>query len=540
MRDRERDARQRQADEALRDYEISRRRVLEALGVSAGVTAISATGVGRALGAVGSSADGGSADLILHSGTIWTGVRGPSREAVAIKGQRIVAVGSDREVLAWADGSTRSIDLRGAFVAPGFRDQHAHILRTLSTNPATYQPRWTGHDEAASFESRRRTGQGHVNTYNAGRTPSDGAATHGPVTELLRSQILTLQEEAAKLGISTIVDAGLTNLTVMDALMQLHDEGRLKVRHLIRWQVGAMEAAAQLGWTTGFGNDWIKVLGVKMYADGWLGPRTCALREPYADDPYEWGFPNGILFLAQDRANRDVARAQELGYNITAHAIGDRGVETMLNAYDLAGVTQADRWALEHVQVAGDDLLDRMAAKGVVASIQLSFPTSDHWFAFDALGKRRAQRESYRWHTMLRRGLHVAGGTDFSIEVLDPLWGIQRSVTRREFDGSPSGGFLPEESVTVDDALQLITANDAFASYEEDDRGTIETGKYADLVVMRENLQTIPRMAIANATRLMTITNGKIVSEGEVAYPPGDATKDIPGAPSQQELADLY
>lgn len=533
MRDRDGDARKRHADVMLREYEVSRRRLLEALGVGAGAAATGMLGTGRASAAVPPSAGAGSADIVLHSGTIWTGVPGtPNKQAVAIKDKRVVAVGSDREVLPWAGASTRLIDLRGAFATPGFRDQHAHILRTLSTDPATYRPRWTGHDEAAAFESRRQTGQGHVNTFSKGLSPSDGPATHGPVTDLLRQQILTLQEEAAKLGISTIVDAGLWNLSVMDALMQLHDEGRLKVRHLIRWQVGAMEAAAQLGWTTGFGNEWIKVLGVKMYADGWLGPRTCALREPYADDPYHWGFPNGILFLAQDRANRDVTRAQQLGYNITAHTIGDRGVETMLNAYDAAGVTQADRWALEHVQVAGDDLLDRFAAKGVVASIQLSFPTSDHWFAFDALGQQRTKRESYRWHTMLRRGLRVAGGTDFTIEVLDPLWGIQRSVTRLEFDGSPTGGFLPDESITVDDALGLLTWHDAFASFEEADRGTIEAGKYADLVVMRENLQTVPRLAIANATRLMTITNGTIVSEGEVAYPPGDATKDIPGRPA--------
>jgi predicted amidohydrolase YtcJ len=122
---------------------------------------------------------------------------------------------------------------------------------------------------------------------------------------------------------------------------------------------------------------------------------------------------------------------------------------------------------------------------------------------------------------MLKRGVPLAGGTDFNIEVLDPLWGLQRSVTRREFDGSPAGGFIPREGVTVEDGLRLITADCAFASFEERHRGRIDVGNYADLVVLRENLLTLPRDRLAGATRLLTLTNGKITFEGAIAYPPG-------------------
>lgn len=491
------------------------------LGLGAGA------GVAAALGTGPSWAQAGPyADLVLHSGTVWTGgPLGRRPEAVAVVGQRIVAVGSNRDVLGWAGPGTRVIDLAGAFVAPGFRDQHTHLLNRANANAsaASYRPTWTGYDEEAAFAGRRNTGQGHINTFNQGRSPVD-SFSHGTVNQTLRNAILRMQDEAAKQGISTVVEAGLTDLRVVDALLQLADEGLLKVRHLVRVRWGAIERAAELGWRTGFGNDWVKILGVKMYADGWLGPRTCALREPYADDPYDWDLPHGVLFLAQQRADADVARAQELGFNITAHAIGDLGVQTMLNAYDRAGVTPADRWCLEHVQVAGDDLLERMAAKGVYASIQTSFPTTDQRFAYDALGKRRTRTESYRWDTMLKRGVPLAGGTDFNIEVLDPLWGLQRSITRVEFDGTPHGGFLPNEKVTVDDGLRLLTSHCATASFEEDERGTIEVGKYADLVVIREDLRTMPRDCIAAATRLLTITNGKVTAEGPVAYPPGDAT----------------
>jgi predicted amidohydrolase YtcJ len=493
---------------------VERRQVLQLIGLGAlGSTALIAQTA---------EASGIAADLVLHSGKVWTGRPHHRRaEGVAVLGQRIVEVGSTRDVLRWAGRRTRVIDLRGAFVAPGFRDQHTHLLNQADADAAAevYRPKWAGHDEEAAFEGRRPVGQRHINIFNQGATPVD-EFRHGQVTDALKASILRMHDEAAKQGVTTVVEAGLTDLRVVDALLQLAREDRLKIRHLVRVRLGGMERAASLGWKTGFGNEWVKILGVKMYADGWLGPRTCALRRPYNDDPYHWNLPNGVLFMAQERANAAVGRAQELGFNITAHAIGDLGVQTMLNAYDRAGVTRRDRWCLEHVQVAGDDLLDRMARRGVIGSIQMSFPTSDHWFASKALGERRVAREAYRWDTMLRRGVPLAGGTDFNIEVLDPLWGLQRSVTRHEFDGSPTGGFLPREDVTVHDGLSLITSHCAFASLEDHTRGTLEVGKFADIVVLRENLLAIPQTGIASATRLMTITNGKITFEGAVSYPP--------------------
>lgn len=495
-------------------FELERRRVLRLIGAGALGSMVVPAGA--------AAAEEPAADLVLHSGVVWTGTGHRRVEGVAVLGTRVVAVGSDREVLAWAGRRTRVIDLKGAFVAPGFRDQHTHLLNNADAGAAAeaYRPRWDGHDEEAAFEGRRAVGRRHIDVFGQGKSPVDDFR-HGEVTDELLDAILRMQDEAAKQGVTTVVEAGLTDLRVVDALLRLADEGRLKVRHLVRVRWGAIERAAELGWRTGFGNDWVKILGVKMYADGWLGPRTCALRRPYNDDPYDWDLPHGVLFLAQQRADADVARAQELGFNITTHAIGDLGVQTMLNAYDRAGVTPADRWCLEHVQVAGDDLLDRMARTGVIGSIQLSFPTTDHWFASKALGERRVRRESYRWDTMRRRGVPLAGGTDFDIEVLDPLWGLQRSVTRHEFDGSPTGGFVPREGVTVDDGLRLITADCAFASFEDRDRGRIEVGNYADLVVLRENPLTVPRDRIAEGTRLLTVTNGKITFEGAVAYPPG-------------------
>jgi predicted amidohydrolase YtcJ len=128
--------------------------------------------------------------------------------------------------------------------------------------------------------------------------------------------------------------------------------------------------------------------------------------------------------------------------------------------------------------------------------------------------------------------VRLAGGSDFSVEVLAPLWGLQRVVTRTEFDGTPPGGWFPEQRLDLATALRLITSDDAFASLEEKRRGRIERGDYADLTVIRENLFDLPEDCIAAATVLMTITNGQIAFEGEQAYPPGHATCPSGAAPA--------
>ena len=510
--------------------QLSRRRLL---ATAAGATA-AALVPGVASATRGS--DQPPADLVLRSGKVWPGVaagrthgRGlPWAHAVAIRDGRIAAIGRDDEVLTWAGSRTRVVDLRGRFVMPGFRDQHTHLLDMAAGGAlaAAYRPEFTCYDPEAAFEGRRETGKYHVHVKENGETPMD-VCHDGEVTEKLKSDILAMQDEVVKQGVTTVVEAGLRNFAAWDALVELADEDKLKLRFLVRVSFGCLEKAAERGLRTGSGNEWVKILGVKNYADGWLGPRTSALREPYSDDPY--GFPpRGILFLEQERADRDIARARELGFNPTTHAIGDRGVATALTAYERAGVTPDDRWALEHVQVAGDDLLDRMADNGVIAGYQLSFATTDARFAEDALGRSRVRETAYRWATMQRKGVRLAGGSDVDVEVVDPLWGLQRAVTRQDFDGFPHGGFRCHEALGLRDTLRTLTSDAAYASLEDHERGTIEVGNYADLVVLRENLLHMPHDRLASCTREMTITNGQVVSEESVAYPPENAAECDP------------
>lgn len=509
-------------------HEFSRRRVVQ-LGV--GATAAAAWAGTPAVASAARSSDQRHADLVLHSGRVWRGTpagvsRGsaaPTAEAVAIQGTRVVALGTDADVLTWVGPRTRSVDLNGSLVLPGFRDQHTHLLDMAAEGaPAdAYRPEFTCYDPQEAFEGRRETGKYHVHLKEQGEAPMD-ECRDSEVTDELKRNILAMQEEVAKQGVTTVVEAGLRDLAVWDALLELAQEDLLKVRFLVRVAFGCMEKAAARGLRTGVGNDWVRLLGVKNYADGWLGPRTSALREPYQDDPY--GFPpQGILFTEQQRADRDIARARELGFNVTTHAIGDRGVATALTAYERAGVQATDRWALEHVQVAGDDLVHRMADNGVIASYQLSFATTDARFAASALGEDRMRETSYRWATLQRNGVRLAGGSDVDVEALDPLWGIQRAVTRQDFDGFPRGGFRSDEGLNLHDTLRTLTSDAAYASLEEQDRGTVEVGNYADLTVCRENILSLPSDRIAFATREMTITNGRVAFEGAVAYPPDEA-----------------
>jgi hypothetical protein len=462
--------------------------------------------------------------LILHGGVVWTGGDRPA-EAVAVEGERLAAVGSSSEVRALAGPRTRVVNLNGAMVVPGFADHHTHILE--QGNLGSLEPSWSGYNPAASEAVRAAILGQHTAQHSAGQTPEDGCSSSA-VTDSMKETILGYQDLLAKQGLTTVVEAGLSDLGWLEALRQLEAEGKLKVRFVIRVGWGCIEQAAALGLRSGAGSQWVKILGVKLYSDGWLGPRTAALREPYDDRPH-----SGFLFLGQPRADADVARARELGFNVTTHAIGDRGLETMLTAYEHNGVGAGERAQLEHAQVLDDDLIKRMGTVGAIASVQLSFATTDMRFAEEALGPERAAR-AYAWRTLLQRGVRLVGGSDFPVEQINPLWGVQRIVTRQEFDGTPPGGWHPDQRLTVQEALRLITADGALARMEERERGALEPGRFADLVVIRENLLSLPADCLAAGTVLMTVVNGRIAFEGAQAYPPGDATCPSAKAPAAE------
>jgi len=268
---------------------------------------------------------------------------------------------------------------------------------------------------------------------------------HPPVAvdDRLRGSLERTLDRARAVGLVEITEAGLHDWGVLEALLALRarDVLPVRVRLLIASGIADVKRMARTG------DPWLEVVGVKFYADGWLGPRTCALREPFADDPDE--ADTGILFLTADELARRADPFAEQGWTIATHAIGDRAMEVVLDAYEKVWGSDCAEAAprIEHAQVLRADLVRRMADLGVVACIQPRFAVSDAHEARAALGPGRME-EAYRWDTLLDAGVRVVAGSDCPIEPLAPLAGLQALAT---------GGDVGAPTLSVDRALALMT-----------------------------------------------------------------------------------
>jgi predicted amidohydrolase YtcJ len=261
------------------------------------------------------------------------------------------------------------------------------------------------------------------------------------------------------------------------------------------------------------GDHHLQILGLKILQDGSLGASTAALKQPYSDEPNS----RGILMYRQKKLNELVQQAHAAGFPVAIHAIGDRACETALNAIEAAQKKLPEkrlRDRIDHCQVLNPTLKRRLAQLKLIASIQLSFATSDMHWAEKRLGKRRT-KWSYAWRKLIDSGVRCAGGTDCPVEVIDPLIGIQRIVTRQEINDYPPRGWRPEERLTVEEAIRLVTLDAAYATSEEDVKGSIEPGKLADLVVLSANPMKVPTNAIKDIKVVMTIIDGKVVYRSE-------------------------
>lgn len=492
----------------------------------------------------------------LVNGTVWTADDArPRAEAVAVRGERIVAVGSDEEIRAADVGPRpRVVDLEGAMALPGFHDTHTHFVRVASEvapeDPNPYEPWPSGYDPVMTRLEHQEVAAGHVtrwatahaeratgdDTHPGGLQPAQGPALlDGTVAHADRLAINDLgpaaaddaersdwkavlrkgMDTAARYGLTSQVEAGVTP-AAFDVLQDLDEEGDLTGRFHLYVFPEDLAAARDRGWVTGSGDDDVRFLGMKIYTDGWLGPRTAALREPYEDRPHR-----GFAFFTQEEMDTWVRRAHRSGIKVTAHTIGDRSTEMMLSAYEDAlakgcppenasrPVCQDPRFTLEHTQLVPPDLMDRMVDVGLVPSIQLSFATSDAPWAEDAIGEERIEH-AYPWRTMWEANLTVAGSSDFPIEVLPPLWGIERVVTRTDLDGEPTR-WHPEEALTLEQALKSVTINAAYLEHREDELGSLTPGKYADVVVLEEDLFSVPPTEIADTDVWMTMVGGDVV-----------------------------
>jgi len=323
--------------------------------------------------------------------------------------------------------------------------------------------------------------------------------------------------ESTKAAIRYLLERGITSVHPNDGYagvretMDIYSEVRASGFPMrVYWDLPyeSLDELAQGPLRTGDGDDYFRIGAVKIFADGSLGGRTAALEEPYSDDPDT----SGILVLSEEELKAQVYRAHALGMQVAVHAIGDRAVRVALEAIGYAQnriTRERPRHRVVHAQILSPGLVSEIKRNGVVADVQPKFLTTDMRWAQERVGLRR-MRSSYAWRTMLKAGVHMAGGSDCPVEPADPLWGIYAAVTRKDMDGEPKTSYYPNERITVEEALRMFTVGGAYAEFAEHRKGTLEPGKLADFTVLSENIFRVPHDDIKDIKVEMTVVGGNV------------------------------
>lgn len=499
----------------------------------------------------------------------------PYAEAIAIKDDKIVQVGTNEEIDSWIGKNTKVISLKGKTVVPGFTDTHIHVAdfgrlltwidlsaagsikemqKSLKKRVQTLSKgKWLlgrGWDQTRFAEKRLPTRfdldsvspdnpvifyhqSGQVCVVNskalelAGVTrlatvPPGGAidrdAETGELTGVLRDNATNLiwsvipepsEEElveAAGLACEKIVEAGVTSVhwmvlsSIELAIIQtLLARSRLPMRVCVMIPVDLLDSIADFRSADGSA---LKVGGAVISADGYLAAKTAALFQPYTDDPAA----SGNMLCTQEEMKTAAAKILKMGLQLVIHAVGDKAVDAALTTIEQTSKKaprRDTRYCIEQAAVLNEKLINRIKKQKGIVSVQPLVVASEFavWSATEHLGAERA-RWLYPLKTLLKKGIRVVGGSDCPMEPLNPLLGIQAAVMRE---------FFPEERITVDEALCMYTVDAAYSSGEENIKGTVETGKLADLTVLSHNPAKVPSSEIDNITVEMTIVGGKVV-----------------------------
>jgi predicted amidohydrolase YtcJ len=252
---------------------------------------------------------------------------------------------------------------------------------------------------------------------------------------------------------------------------------------------------------------------VKLVADGALGSRGAALLEPYADEPGT----RGLLTTPPEQLYAQALAASKAGFQTAIHAIGDRGnrlaLDTLERVQREVASARALRLRVEHAQILDGADIPRFARLGIVASMQATHATSDMPWVPARIGEARMREGAYVWQTLLRSGAVLANGSDFPVEEPNPMLGLYAAVTRQDPSGHPSGGWLPDERLTREQALRSFTLSAAFAAHMERDLGSLEPGKLADFLVLSRDIMQVPPREIPGATPTLTVVGGEIVHQ---------------------------
>jgi len=332
-----------------------------------------------------------------------------------------------------------------------------------------------------------------------------------------KEQELALQkafEQMASMGITSTHDAGVS-VNAWNLYKQFADDGNSKTR-IYGMISGAGETFDELsknGPINSYAEDMLALRSVKLYSDGALGSRGAAMLEPYSDDPGN----RGLLFVDQNEMNAMASKVMGKGFQANIHAIGDRANRQVINAIAYGREQHGDqglRNRIEHAQIVALEDIPLFKEHDIIASMQPTHATSDKNMAEDRVGPLRI-KGGYAWQTFLDQGTVVAAGSDFPVEHSNPFFGLYSAVTRMDHEGNPEGGWYPEESLSRTQALRAFTIDAAYAAHQEDVIGSIESGKWADFILIDEDFFEIPASEIWNIKVDETWVAGKKVYDSE-------------------------
>ena len=323
-------------------------------------------------------------------------------------------------------------------------------------------------------------------------------------------------KEAARVGVTTIQDN--SSVDALRTYQDLRAAGELTARFYVwRYASSALEPLEKAGLRTGLGDEWIRLGALKILSDGSMGSGTAAFFDPYTDDPKT----SGLLLYPVPELERLIREADAAGFQLAVHAIGDRANSLVLDAFEKAAAAnpaRERRFRIEHAQVVRKADLARYRRLGVIASIQPSHGIDDMRWAERRIGRERS-RDAYNVRSFTEAGIPVAFGTDWFVEPLDPRLGLYAAVTRERPEGGPPGGWFPEEKIALEDALDLYTRGSAYAEFAEKEKGTLDPGMLADLVVFAADLFRIPPREILTTPVDFTVAGGRVVFDREAGEP---------------------
>ena len=315
------------------------------------------------------------------------------------------------------------------------------------------------------------------------------------------------EEISFSYGLTTVDDAGL-NSGIINIIDSLHKINELKIK--IYAMVSVSKKNIQEFKKSGkIKTPRLNVRSFKIYGDGALGSRGAALKKPYCDDPHNYGFLRTDLKDLKYYANEIAA----MGFQMNTHAIGDSTVSVLLKEYQkVLNDIKDPRWRIEHSQVVDLDEFDLYNDK-ILPSVQPTHATSDMYWAYDRLGKRI--EGAYAFKDLLSSSKRIALGTDFPVEKVNPFHTFYSSVERKDLNGYPENGFQVENALTREETLKGMTIWGAYFNFEEKEKGSIEKGKYADFVLIDQNIMEINPDKIPHTKVLKTFVNGELVYQND-------------------------